>query len=175
MEVLKKISVKQKGIIDKLDTLDVMQKQKIKGRQHISSGESSARRLKHSLVPPEILSARLSFYTLEKKRALLPVEQVINGGLCPMACGNDLHTLTLAAKNSKNIISPPRKKCNKTYPYLVLCCFLSFRRLVSPWKDKTLKFKFKTKLSRSIRRHIPVTHTVYCGIENRCTRKWRNT
>ena len=35
MEVLKKISVKQKGITDKLDTLDEMQKQKIKGRLHI--------------------------------------------------------------------------------------------------------------------------------------------
>ena len=45
-----------------------------------SSGELSNPKLEHSLIPPEISSARLSFYTLEKNRALLPVEQVINGG-----------------------------------------------------------------------------------------------
>ena len=101
-----------------------------------ASGESSARKLEHSVVPPEITSARLLFYTLEKKRALSPVEQVMNGGRWRV---ETIFTRSLWRQKTAIIIFPPRNKRNKTYPYLVLCCFLSFRRHVSPWKDKTLR------------------------------------
>ena len=43
-------------------------------------------------------------FTSLKKKSLLPYKTADQWR--PVACGNDLHTLTLAAQNSKNIISP---------------------------------------------------------------------
>ena len=64
----------------------------------------------HSFLP-RFRALETCFTSSKKNTSLLPYKTADQWR--PMACGNDLHTLTLAAKNSKNIISP-----------------------ISPWKEK---------------------------------------
>ena len=56
---------------------------------------------------------------------------------------------------------PPEINVIKRIPTLSCVCFLSFRRLISPWKDKTLRRTIQNKIAPQ---HTPAYVRHVCGV-----------
>ena len=108
------------------------------------------------LFLPRFRALETHFTSSKKKLACYHLKQLIN--VCWWLVEMNF-TRWLRRPKTARISFPKRNKRNRTYPYLVLCCFLSFRRLVLPWKDKTLRRTISNKIEpQHIRRHTQGTH-----------------